>query len=189
MKKPFWLSLGLGINFLNQLIKLTLNLYLIIKFTLGTEGKKMATRFTALVVRVDEKGGGTTFLLRKSGVFGSRIAETVALFIWKREMYWHIISREPNVLKTYYTMMRPRIEYCIQAWTPVSKQGNWSRTLSKWLFPLKVPIIVVAAVVVVVVVSVCCHWQACALSVVSNNRFLRIEQEEKRNRRYLNRYS
>ena len=42
-------------------------------------------------------------------------------------MVRNFISRDTNViLKRYKTLIRPHLEYCTQAWAPISTHGNCS---------------------------------------------------------------
>ena len=42
----------------------------------------------------------------------------------------NIVSRDPYVMtRIYKTIIRPHLEYCVQAWSPVARHGNWSLIL------------------------------------------------------------
>ena len=41
-------------------------------------------------------------------------------------MVKNIISSEADILMRYKILIKPQIKYCIQAFTPVSRHGNWN---------------------------------------------------------------
>ncbi len=47
-----------------------------------------------------------------------------------RMMAWitrNIVNKERNVmLNIFKTLIRPKLEYCVQIWNPVARRGNWS---------------------------------------------------------------
>ena len=42
----------------------------------------------------------------------------------------NLLERDPTILSHIYkTIVRPKLEYCVQLWNPVACYGNWSTIL------------------------------------------------------------
>ena len=42
----------------------------------------------------------------------------------------NILNRDPVILTSIYkTIIRPKLEYCVQLWNPAACHGNWSTIL------------------------------------------------------------
>ena len=95
---------------------------------LGTENPHNCYNFGGTVMQTVDEEKDLGVIFNSSFDFNSHIAASIAKA--NRMLGWlsrTIISRERDVMvRLYKSLIRPHLEYCTQAWSPVVKHGSWN---------------------------------------------------------------